>query len=328
MFVKSQIRCYYKGCEIGGEEMFHFIVNPNSRSGAGKSIWADIRAVLERKHIPYKAYMTRYPGHATKLAAQITAKASRKEPVTLVAMGGDGTIHEVFSGIRDLDCVVFGFIPTGSGNDFCRGMRIPTDSMEALYNILRCKVPVRLDVPYVIAGGRKLRFGISTGIGYDAAVCHEVASSPMKDALNRIGLGKLVYLVVALKQMLFVTPTPAVIRLDSGRRYYFSHLYFAAVMNQKYEGGGFKFGPEASHTDGKLDICTASNISPLKMFVALPFATKGKHFIFKNITAYKAGKIHIKLTSPVWVHTDGEVTRQADELTVKVLKSAINITLP
>lgn len=327
MFVKSQIRCYYKGCEIGGEEMYHFIVNPNSRSGAGKSFWADISAVLERKHIPYKAYMTRYPGHATKLAAQITAKASRKDPVTLVAMGGDGTIHEVFSGIRDLDCVVFGFIPTGSGNDFCRGMRIPTDSIEALYNILRCKVPVRLDVPYVIAGGRKLRFGISTGIGYDAAVCHEVASSPMKDALNRIGLGKLVYLVVALKQMLFVTPTPAVIRLDSGRRYYFSHLYFAAVMNQKYEGGGFKFCPSARTDDHVLDLIAVEGMSRLRMLLTFPTALWGGHTKAPGVHIMRCTKAEILTASGTAVHVDGDPCGVCKKLTAGLEKKTLSVLI-
>lgn len=307
--------------------MYHFIVNPNSRSGAGKQIWADIRAVLERKHVPYKAYMTRYSGHATRITAKITEKATRENPVTLVAMGGDGTIHEVFSGIRDLDSVVFGFIPTGSGNDFCRGMGIPTDSLEALYNILRCKVPVRLDVPYVIAGGRKLRFGISTGIGYDAAVCHEVASSPMKDGLNRIGLGKLVYLVVALKQMLFVTPTPAVIRLDSGRRYYFSHLYFAAVMNQEFEGGGFKFCPSARSDDHVLDLIAVEGMSRLRMLLTFPTALWGGHTKAPGVHIMRCTKAQILTASRTAVHVDGDPCGVCKSLTVGLEKKTLSVLL-
>lgn len=51
--------------------------------------------------------------------------AAPENPVTLIAVGGDGTIQEVLSGVHDLSCITFGYIPTGSGNDFCRGMKLP-----------------------------------------------------------------------------------------------------------------------------------------------------------------------------------------------------------
>ena len=60
-----------------------------------------------------------------------------------------------------------------------------------------------MDVPVISIKGRKSHFAISCGIGFDAAVCHEVGVTPMKKVLNRVGLGKLVYLFVALKQLLF-----------------------------------------------------------------------------------------------------------------------------
>ena len=307
--------------------MYCFIVNPNSRSGAGKMIWADIRAELNRRQIPFKAYMTRYPGHATKLASRITRNASAEKPVTLIAMGGDGTIHEVFSGIRDLTGVVFGFIPTGSGNDFCRGMGIPADSMEALHNILACKSPAQLDVPFITDGKRKLRFGISTGIGYDAAVCHEVASSPAKEILNRIHLGKLVYLLVALKQMLFVAPTPAVIHLDGGRRYFFSRMYFAAVMNQKYEGGGFRFCPSARTDDHVLDLIAVEGMSRLRMLLTFPTALWGGHTKAPGVHIMRCVRAEIRTASACAAHIDGDPCGVRKKLTVGLESEKINILL-
>lgn len=71
--------------------MYYFIVNSNSRSGKGSLIWKELRRTLRQKHISYKAVFTGYRGHAVKLAASVTAKASPEHPVYLIAVGGDGT---------------------------------------------------------------------------------------------------------------------------------------------------------------------------------------------------------------------------------------------
>lgn len=194
--------------------MYYFIVNPNSRSGKGALIWKELRRTLRQKHISYKAVFTGYRGHAVKLAASVTAKASPEHPVYLIAVGGDGTIQEVLSGVKDLSCIYFGYIPTGSGNDFCRSMQLPQDPHEALDCILKRKHIASMDVPVISIKGRKSHFAISCGIGFDAAVCHEVSVTPMKKILNRVGLGKLVYLFVALKQLLFLKPVPVTLRMD------------------------------------------------------------------------------------------------------------------
>ena len=240
--------------------MYYFIVNPNSRSGKGALIWKELRRTLRQKHVSYKAVFTEYRGHAVKLAASVTAKASPEHPVYLIAVGGDGTIQEVLSGVKDLSCIYFGYIPTGSGNDFCRSMQLPQDPHEALNCILKRKHIASMDVPVISIKGRKSHFAISCGIGFDAAVCHEVGVTPMKKVLNRVGLGKLVYLFVALKQLLFLKPVPVTLRMDEERIYPFHKVYFAAVMNQKYEGGGFKFCPDASPSDGYLDVIVVDGL--------------------------------------------------------------------
>ena len=60
----------------------------------------------------------------------------------------------------------------------------------------------------------------------------------------------------------------------------------------------------------------------------LPFAIFGLHYIFKGVYKYRTAKFTVKTMIPMWVHTDGEVTRQSDDLHIRILRSAINITLP
>ena len=308
--------------------MYYFIVNPNSRSGKGALIWKELRQVLRRKHVSYKAVFTGYRGHAVKLAASVTAKSSPENPVYLIAVGGDGTIQEVLSGVRDLSSIYFGYIPTGSGNDFCRSMQLPQDPHEALDCILKKNHIASMDVPVISIKGRKSHFAISTGIGFDAAVCHEVSITPMKKILNRVGLGKLVYLFIALKQLLFLRPVPVTLRMDEERLYPFQKVYFAAVMNQKYEGGGFKFCPDADPSDGYLDIIVVDGLSKLKVLFCLPTAFFGKHTQFTGIHIFRCKSVEVFSSVPLAVHKDGESAGIQETFSVSIEKNPVKIILP
>ena len=91
--------------------MYYFIINPNSRSGKGGLIWKDLETVLQERHIEYKTFFTEYKGHAALLSASITSDIPPGDSLKLVAVGGDGTIQEVLTGISDLSRVIFGYIP-------------------------------------------------------------------------------------------------------------------------------------------------------------------------------------------------------------------------
>lgn len=286
--------------------MYYFIINPNSRSGKAALIWKDLEKILQERNIEYKTFFTKYKGHAALLSASITADLPEGTSLNLIAVGGDGTIQEVLSGVRDLSRITFGYIPTGSGNDFCRSMKLPQDPMEALELVLSDKRPHPMDVPHISCGSSSSRFAISCGIGFDAAVCHEVSVTPMKKILNKIGLGKLVYLFVALKQLLFLKPSPMTLVMDDDQTEEFSKVYFTAVMNQKYEGGGFKFCPDASPSDGYLDVIVVDSLSKPKVLCCLPTAFFGKHTHFKGIHIFRCKKIDIHSEARLAVHKDGE----------------------
>lgn len=286
--------------------MYYFIVNPNSRSGKGALIWKDLEGILNERNVEYKTFFTEYRGHAVLLSKSITSDAAPENPVTLIAVGGDGTIQEVLSGVHDLSCITFGYIPTGSGNDFCRGMKLPMAPTEALNLILSDCRPHPMDVPTLTCSTGSSHFAISCGIGFDAGVCHEVGITPMKKVLNRIGLGKLVYLFVALKQLLFLNPSPMTLVMDDDNVQQFSKVYFTAVMNQKYEGGGFKFCPHARPSDGYLDVIVVDGLSKPKVLCCLPTAFFGKHTIFHGIHIFRCKKIDIHSDLALPVHKDGE----------------------
>lgn len=175
--------------------MYTFIANPNARSGRGILLWKQIEKILQEKEIEYKVLFTKYQHHATRLVHDLTSDSASH---TIVVLGGDGTLNEVIDGIVYLDKVTLGYIPLGSGNDFARGLGLPTDIHGALEQILAPTHYTAMNVGVLDYENKHRRFAVSTGIGFDAAVCHQVMVTPLKAFLNRLKLGKLTYLGVAL----------------------------------------------------------------------------------------------------------------------------------
>lgn len=306
--------------------IYHFILNPASRSGKGQQLWDTvIEPYLQAAQVHYEAHFSREAGDISRLTQEI-ASADNTEPHRIVILGGDGTMDEALQGIPDLSRVALGYIPIGSGNDFTRDMPIPRDPLKALKLILETKDTTAVDIgTTTYEDGSSHRFIVSSGIGFDAAVCEETNRSDMKGFLNKIGLGKLTYLGVALKQLFASKAISCQIRLDDGEPISIQKILFVAFMNHMYEGGGFKFAPQADYRDGLLDLCVVGDLSKALILVALPTAFFGKHYIFRGITAYRAQKIEIQTSAPLWVHTDGEVARRSDRLTVTCQKQALQM---
>lgn len=301
---------------------YSFIVNPNSRSGMGGMIWDIIEPELKKRQFEYESFRTEYPGHASKITSRITGDG---EVHTLVVLGGDGTVNEVLNGITDLGKTVLGYIPTGSSNDFAREMKLPADPLGALDMILKPGRIQPMDVGLLTRAGKERRFAVSTGIGFDAAICHQAAVSRLKVLLNHLKLGKLTYVGIALNRLFHDKPVQAEITLDGQEIKKFPKVYFAAAMNQPYEGGGFCFCPDASGNDGLLDVIVISGLPRLAVLLLLPTAYKGWHVHFPGIHVFRCKKAVIKTERPLAVHTDGEPVFLRDQITAEVLEEQIRV---
>ena len=114
--------------------MYDFIINPAARSGMGKRTWKKVKKILLKHQIDFREFYTKGAGDAGRIAAKVT---SGSMPVHLVLIGGDGTLHEMVSGIKNWQHVSVGYIPVGSGNDFARGMGWKRSPVRQAENILR-----------------------------------------------------------------------------------------------------------------------------------------------------------------------------------------------
>ncbi|MGN0156027.1 MAG: diacylglycerol/lipid kinase family protein [Lachnospiraceae bacterium] len=310
--------------------MYHFIVNPASRSGRGKKYWEKIEPFLISANIPYQAHISTHSGHTIEIVRQLS-DTHQNESLHLIVLGGDGTVNETLQGLTSFENVVLSYIPTGSSNDLARDLSISKDPLTALKHIIENPTERFMDLGQVHCENSQNTidrngqsdipdryFAVSCGIGYDAAICAEAMSSPLKNILNRCGLGKLTYLFIALKQLIRTKYITAELILDHGKTVIpVKKLLFLAAMNHKYEGGGFLFAPEANDHDGILNLCCVARIAKLKILAVLPTAYSGEHYRYDGVDGYQTSDFSLKTSKPLWVHTDGEVSTKADYISVK-----------
>ena len=311
---------------------YYFIVNPGSRTGKGKGLWQQLEERIKAGGIEYEVFTTMKGGDATAYAEKICA--DHPEDKRIIMVGGDGTANEVVNGLSGYEHFELGYVPTGSSNDLARGFDIPQDSMAALVKILMPKEVREVDHGIIefledggaaedgsgdtraadgkeppVAGGKdatERRFAVSSGIGYDADICYEAMTSPMKSFLNKIGLGKLIYYLLGAK-LIFTNKRASVkIRVDGGEPVEYPNLLFAAAMNTQYEGGGMPMGPGADPTDGKVTVCIVHGISRFKHMMLMGSILKGRHIRHKGVELITCERMEIEADRPLVVHTDGE----------------------
>lgn len=309
--------------------MIYIIVNPASKTGTGIKLWREIKPALNELNIQFTALKTTKVRGADVIMKTILNKDSSSK-VTVIILGGDGTINEALQGIsiNDFERVRIGYLPTGSSNDLARDLGITTPTRESLKHLVTSNAYRDMDLGLLTyneaetPGYTKRYFITSAGIGYDAAVCHETNSSRIKNTLNRLHLGKLSYFAICLKQLLQVPKTNCEIITDSSHTAY-NNCYFVSIMNHSYQGGGIRFCPDAVDNDGLLNTCHAYEISKLRVLYTLPFAFNGNHIGMKGIHTDVTSKVRILFDEPLWVHTDGEVKTKATDITVECKKELL-----
>lgn len=295
--------------------MYHFIVNPTACSGKTKRLWQQVEGILTKENIDYEVHIPASGSEVTGLVREMT-----REPegdVHIVVVGGDGTLHDVLQGIVDFGHTKLSCIRTGSGNDFARNMGISKNVKRTLDHILYEPEEMLLDYGIAEYTSGELvshRFIISSGMGYDADICEEVSRSRLKETLNRLHLGKLVYLAIGVKQIFSRTSPKAVVQMDDGTEISVPQMFFTVGMIHEKEGGGVPFCPHADPTDGLLNVCLVEGMSKCKLMLAVMLVYLKKHLLFQHITEHRCRRIYIRAEKPQWFHMDGETPCQIQEL--------------
>jgi len=219
----------------------------------------------------------------------------------VVAVGGDGTVHEVVNGMWKTG-VPLGCLPAGSGNDFVRALNIPDEPRAAWSRLSAFRVRpldlVRVNGEIVVN---------AAGIGLDGTVAAVVNRSRYKRWLNRMRIGKAAYVVGLLHVLARVEPLSVTLEVD-GRILRFPCTWLGALCNLPFYGGGMNICPFAQGDDGQLDVCVVSGIGPGRLLALFPHVFRGRHVRDAAITLLRGKEIRIAVERPLPGHMDGELT--------------------
>lgn len=249
-------------------DCYFFIVNP--RAGSGKTMyeWLPAERKLKRLGIPCDIALTDHKRHATALAQQAAAEGYRR----IIAVGGDGSLHEVFNGICrwcaatgvPTEEFLLGVVPIGSGNDWIRSLAVPNDTIEVV-DLIRRNSFGRMDVMRVkSSGGRTAYMANIGGVGFDSHVCKRV--NTQKESGRR---GKLIYLN-SLRYTIFNLKSINISVVADGEVVYTGLCYSVAFGNGRYSGSGMRQVPLAVLDDGLLDYTIIPKTPLLKVVKELP----------------------------------------------------------
>ncbi|HEU4964778.1 MAG TPA: diacylglycerol kinase family protein [Bacilli bacterium] len=315
--------------------MIVFVINPISGNGKSLQVWKRIEPLLAKRGVAYRAVRTAYAGHGTELARQAVEELGDTLQA-VVAVGGDGTIHEVVNGVAEYPDVPVALIPSGSGNDFSRGFggeREPEVVLERLLGHLlkrewaetasvsaanakegvESAVAVGEQVPaydlgrYELLGSGKRGFFINAiGIGFDGEVARVTNQAWYKPFLNRLRLGALAYVVTVLR-LLFTYQTHRVTLVVDGETQTYERVWLLAVSNIPYYGGGMKISPDAKPDDGEYHLCVVHGLSRLKLLLLFGTVFQGKHVRLPEVTVRTGRAVEVQSDRPMTIHGDGEI---------------------
>ncbi len=306
--------------------MYYFIVNEYGGSGQAKETWNKIQKILDEKNIKYQKFVPECKGYAAVLAEQISEKED--DDIRLIVVGGDGTVNEVLNGIQSFERVKFMVIPTGSGNDFSRGLGLPLkDTQKVVEMILNSTGTKTIDLGMVESGGRRRIFGISSGYGLNAIVGTGINTSKIKVVMNKIHLNSLSYAVMTVKTLFTMKTNTYKVSFDGGPLQEFDSTIFLAAMNFPCEGGGVPMAPKASATDGKLSFTLAARIPKWKCFLAFPFLLMAKQDKIKGFYTVDAKVCDVFSSAPTISHTDGELFGNLSKVHYECLPSKLKILM-
>lgn len=268
--------------------MYHFIINLKSGKGAGKRIADKISSYLDKKNYKYEIHETTRKGHAKELAAQCSIEGD-----VVVAVGGDGTFHEVLNGLDTQKCSL-GFIPCGRGNDFANAFGLSKNPIKAIETVLYGEI---MNIDYIQVGD-DLRCLNVCGTGLDVAVLEGVENK--RD-------DKLTYLMSLIHCLNRFVPYELDVEADGKTAHY--SCIMAGACNGKQFGGGIKISPLSDFASGKINVVIMEMPANKRIMKALMGFVKGKHLGQPYTHHFECDSVKVTSPNNYPIELDGEIYR-------------------
>lgn len=291
--------------------MIKLIANPIAGRGRGRKALPAAEEALRHQGLQFKTEVTSRPLEAMEIAR----RAAEEGCELVVALGGDGTSHEVANGLLSSGNseVALGMIPIGTGNDFADMFDTPTDLAQVALRIREGKTRL-IDVGWI----NDRYFVNIVGVGFDALV--SIQALKIQHVLRGFPL-YLAAVFITLKEY----QIPHITVEFDGERLSMP-MTMINVANGKREGGGFLIAPDAQNDDGIFDICLARGLGRLGILRLLPEVIKGTHVDKEPVTMAKAKRVILDSPDPLPVHADGEIIyTEAHHLEIEIIPRRLRV---
>jgi diacylglycerol kinase (ATP) len=253
--------------------------------------------------------ITENPHEASKVSYMAAHCGYKK----VVALGGDGTVNSVGSGLLGSNSIL-AVIPAGFGNDFFKMLDIGNNLEEI------CKAVIFGDeVTFDVGMINGQPFFNSIGFGFDT----EVAIHANKTNKN---FGKLAYIMAVLKAWKRYPTFDIKLHIDNLDLT--CPVMLVAVGIGRSSGGGFLLTPQAITNDGKFDVCVLEKIGRSKIFSFLPLTLRGTHIRKPNVKIYRCKQIEVFSDKPLPIHYEGEtLTNKSSKIIIQMSPEKIKVAV-
>lgn len=298
-------------------QRFFAIVNPAAGGGRSAKLAGPALARLRQNRLPVDSVASTGPGHAVELAGEAYDQGYRQ----FLAVGGDGTAHEilngVFAGRKSVERVALGFLPLGTGNSFLRDFS--TNGAEAsaqaiLENRTRSIDLLRLNH----ASGEVFSFNLlSVGFTADVAALVNRTFKPF---------GPLGYLLGVFVRVAQLHRRSFALRCDEDQDWDERLSLFLTFNNTKYTGGTMLIAPQADPADGLIEFVRWGPIGRLGLLRNLPRLYDGSHVHHPLASRRAVRHVEFNVAGPVDVMIDGEVAT-LECRSLDILPAAVDVFL-
>jgi YegS/Rv2252/BmrU family lipid kinase len=277
---------------------FFAIVNPAAGGGRSAKLAGPALARLREKGLQIDVIASTGTGHAVQLAREAYDQGYRR----FLAVGGDGTAHEilngVFAGRASVERIALGLLPLGTGNSFLRdfAQNGAEASMQALIEGRKRSVDL---IRLKHAAGEIYSFNLlSVGFTADVAALTNRMFKPF---------GHLGYLLGVFVRVLQLRRRSLALRCDDDQEWDERRSLFLTFNNSKYTGGTMLIAPHADPTDGLIEFVRWGPIGRLGLLRMLPRLYDGTHIEHPLASRRAVRHVEFNAAVPVDIMIDGEV---------------------
>ncbi len=296
---------------------FFAIVNPAAGGGRSAKLAGSALAGLRQHKLQVDSVASMGPGHAIKLAREAYDQGYRQ----FLAVGGDGTAHEILNGVfggrKSVERVALGFLPLGTGNSFLRDFSkegAETSTKAIVANRKRAIDLIRLNH----ATGEVFSFNlVSVGFTADVAALTNRAFKPF---------GALGYLLGVFVRVAQLRRRSFAVRCDEDQEWDERQSLFLTFNNSKYTGGTMLIAPQADPTDGLIEFVRWGPIGRLGLLRNLPRLYDGSHIKHPLASRRAVRHVEFNISTPVDIMIDGEVAA-LECRSLDVLPAAVDVFL-